>query len=77
MPSFVVTHRTRLFAFDGLEAATRHAKQAAVGTRTSSCWARMSPGSCSEQACSTSYESTSFRSCWALEHHCSTASGPS
>jgi dihydrofolate reductase len=85
IPSFVVTHRARqdllgnnggMFAFDGLEAAVRRAKQAA-GHKDVLVLGADVAGSCSEQACSTRYESTSFRSCWAVEHHCSTGSRPS
>ena len=59
VPSFVVTHRSRedllgdnggTFAFDGLEAAARRAKDAA-GTRTSWCRVRKSPDSCLGRAC--------------------------
>jgi len=84
-PSFVVTHRARqdLLGNNGgtLPSTACRPRSGAPsrprGTRTSWCWAPMSPGSCSAQTCSTSYESTSFRSCWAREHHCSTGRRPS
>ena len=84
-PSFVVTHRARqdllgnnggTFAFDGLQAAVRRAEQAA-GHKDVLVLGADVAGSCSAQTCSTSYESTSFRSCWAREHHCSTGRRPS
>jgi hypothetical protein len=83
IPSFVVTHRARqdlLGTTAGCSPSTAWRRRSGApgrprSTRTSWCW--MSPGSCSEQTSSTRYESTSFRSCWALEHDCSTGSKPS
>jgi dihydrofolate reductase len=85
VPSFVDTHRARqdllgdnggTFAFDGLQAAVRRAKQAA-GHKDVLVLGADAARQCSEQTCSTRYASTSFRSCWVREQHCSTGSRPS